>query len=208
MIRQTIILPRQARDKHRGKPPQKERAVCVCFPPCRVSAPFSHHSRSSISPAALVRNTPPFPSSFPMFVPSLSWQNDRFYLYIYIYCSKRAFLAGDDTLIVSSLLMGMLGSFLLIDSSPGENENEKNAICTVSALLFILKVITLPRQARDKHRKSGETSAFFLPQATPRRRSYRCRVSSQDSRSSQSRSLSGGRASWVASARCLARRRR
>jgi len=89
------------------------------------------------------------------------------YIYIYVCSSKRAFLAGDDTLIVSSLLMGMLGSFLLIDSSPGENENEKNAICTVSALLFILKVITLPRQARDKHRKSGETSAFFSSAGDP-----------------------------------------
>ena len=88
-------------------------------------------------------------------------------IYIYVCSSKRAFLAGDDTLIVSSLLMGMLGSFLLIDSSPGENENEKNAICTVSALLFILKVITLPRQARDKHRKSGETSAFFSSAGDP-----------------------------------------
>ena len=60
----TVILPRQARDEHRESSPKK--AV--------FSQPWTGRAER------LGGAETPFFSIFPMFVPSLSWQNDRLYI--------------------------------------------------------------------------------------------------------------------------------
>jgi hypothetical protein len=75
------ILPRQARDK------QWENSKR-----CRCRAPGSQRVQSlaSLGQYALRKTHLSFLSGFPMFVPSLSWENDAFY--IYMASQKVAFL--------------------------------------------------------------------------------------------------------------------
>jgi hypothetical protein len=89
-------------------------------------------------------------SAFPMFVPSLSWQNDRFYIKF----SKRAFFAG----------FGAINPPFTIQARPELSAGKKTPLLCHS----ILTMIILPRQARDKHResilkKSGVFCADHLP---------------------------------------------
>jgi len=68
----TIILPTQARDKHSEN--SKESGVfsqgCPTSP-----TPTSEYDGTSVR-----KTDASFFEFFPMFVPSLSWQNDRFYI--------------------------------------------------------------------------------------------------------------------------------
>jgi hypothetical protein len=84
-IYNTIILPRQARDKHREN--SKKRVVAF-FAGCYDFVDLFRGAAILRPGGDLQRRRPVlrlrceknlFLSAFPMFVPSLSWQNDRFY---------------------------------------------------------------------------------------------------------------------------------
>jgi hypothetical protein len=75
-----IILPRQARDKHRENSQQS--GVCLGH----VRSALGQPAHGAEARARCEKWSPPFPLTFPMFVSRLSWQNDRFSC---INCSKR-----------------------------------------------------------------------------------------------------------------------
>ena len=79
-----------------------------------------------------------------MFVPSLAWQNVRFYIEMAQKCRFLAPLQGEKAKEENNEL----------------HRQEAKVVKRVFLRRLILKMIVLPRQARDKHRESTQNSAF------------------------------------------------
>jgi hypothetical protein len=100
---------------------------------CRRMA-VRRHWAAATTPQSQVRKTASFLSAFPMFFPSLSWQNDRFL----INGSKMPFL-------------GRNWCYPRVNSSSCTNKARKDNASLFLRCHFIVKNAHLPRQARDKH---------------------------------------------------------
>jgi|EP01046_Picozoa_sp_COSAG06_P030571 hypothetical protein len=76
------VSPRQARDTRRGSSSQKENVVCGVVQEAKMRAHTAEWSKMAIRAVRELRceKRHLFLSAFPMFVPSLSWQNVRFYI--------------------------------------------------------------------------------------------------------------------------------
>jgi hypothetical protein len=108
------------------------------------------------------KNAALFLSAFPMFVPSLSWQNDR----LYINGSKIACFAAPNELF-AEIRKHHPGFGYRVELD--ENMNKFAAIwCEKTASLsrnLLLKASILPRHSRDKRRGSAQKEGDHVSQA-------------------------------------------